>query len=328
MRGSFDNLTTPKIAVMARKIIIDCDPGIDDAVAICMALFDPRLEVLAITACAGTIASDQATANVRGIVNLLDPPRYPRIGAASPCDDAPVSDDTDMHGHDGLAGCRFSEADRQQRHLSEKVIGELLRMYPGQVTIVACGPLTNIARAFSRDPGLVGLVDKIVISGGTYSHSGNITPAAESNMHFDPKAAREVFRSATTKSLVPLDVTEKVTFGVDLLEAIPKKFTRAGDLLHRILPFAFRAAHEKLGREAITLYDPVALVGILEPDLFKWREMAGDVETQGELTRGATIFDRRRRRHWEFNMEVAIEVDVDEVARRVVRGLKLAGQET
>lgn len=313
---------------MARKVIIDCDPGIDDAVAICMALFDPRLDVLAITACAGTIASDQATANVRGIVNHLDPPRYPRIGAASPCEDAPVSDDTELHGPDGLAGCKFSEADRQQRHPSDKVIGELLRLHPGHITLVCCGPLTNVARAFSRDPGLMELVDKVVISGGTYTHSGNVTPAAEKNMHFDPTSAREIFASATTKSLVPLDVTEKVTFDVDLLESIPKKFTRAGDLLHRILPFAFRAAHERLGREAITLYDPTALIAVLEPDLFTWREMAGDVETQGELTRGATIFDRRIRRHWQFNMEVAIDVDAKEVAERVVRGLRYAGQQT
>ncbi len=313
---------------MTRKVIIDCDPGIDDAVAICMALFDPRLDVLAITATAGTVDADQATANLRGIINLLDPPRYPRIGSASPSEHAPVNDDTDLHGPDGMAGCHFADTDRQQRHPSEKVISELLRMHPGQVTLVACGPLTNIARAFHRDPALTEMVDKIVISGGTYVHSGNVTPAAESNMHFDPQSAREVFHSATTKSLVPLDVTEKVTFGVDLLESIPKKFTRAGDLLHRILPFAFRAAHEKLGRESITLYDPTALLAVLEPDLFKWREMAGDVETQGELTRGATIFDRRIRQHWQFNMEVAVEVDATEAAERIVRGLRFAGQQT
>ncbi len=313
---------------MARKIIIDCDPGIDDAVAICMALFDPRLEVLAITATAGTIPSDQATANVRGIVNLLDPPRYPRIGAASTCDHAPVSDYNLLHGPDGLAGCQFADTDRQQRHPSEKVIGELLRLHPGQVTLICCGPLTNIARAFSRDPALMEMVDKVIISGGTYVQPGNITPAAEANMYFDPQSAREIFASATTKSLVPLDVTEKVTFGVDLLESIPKKFTRAGDLLHRLLPYAFRAAHERLGRESITLNDPTALLAVLEPDLFKWREMAGDVEVQGELTRGATIFDRRMRQHWQFNMEVAIDVDAEEAVERIVRGLRFAGQQT
>ncbi|MGV3485192.1 MAG: nucleoside hydrolase [Planctomycetaceae bacterium] len=313
---------------MARKVIIDCDPGIDDAIAICMALFDPRLEVLAITATPGTVASEQSTANVRGLLNHLDPPRYPRIGAASPCDDGPVNDDTDFHGPDGLAGWHFDDSDRQHRHPSDKVIGELLRLHPGQITLLCCGPLTNIARAFSRDPGLMEVVDKVVISGGTYIHSGNVTPAAESNMHFDPQAAREVFFSATTKSLVPLDVTEKVTFGVDLLESIPKKFTRAGDMLHRLLPFAFRAAHERLGREAITLHDPTALLAVLEPDLFKWREMAGDVETRGELTRGATIFDRRVRRHWQFNMEVAIDVDAGEAAERIIRGLRFAGQQT
>ncbi len=311
---------------MTRKVIIDCDPGIDDAVAISLALFDPRLDVLAITAAAGTVPAEQSTANLRGIIGILDPPRYPRIGVASAPENAPVSDDSELHGPDGLAGCRFQDNDRQQRHPSEKVISELLRMYPGQVTILCCGPLTNVARAFNKEPGLMELVDKVVISGGTFTHPGNVTPAAETNMHFDPLSAREVFQSATTKSLVPLDVTEQVNFGVDLLEQLPSKHTPVGDLLHRILPFRFRATHERQGRETITLHDPVALLSLLEPDLFTWREMAADVEVAGELTRGMTVFDRRRRRHWEFNMEVAIDVDANEARERIIRGLRFAGQ--
>ncbi len=326
--GSLGDAGSAKIAAMARKIIIDCDPGIDDAVALCMALFDPRLEVLAITATAGVVGSDRANANVRALVDLLDPPRYPRIGTALPSENAPVADDNDLHGPDGLAGCHFAVTDRQHWHTSDKVIAEMLRLHPGQITILCCGPLTNLARVFGRDPATVSLVDKVVICGGTYLSPGNRTPAAEANMHYDPPAARDVFASATTKSLIPLDVTERVAFEIDLLESLPAKRTRVGSLLHRIVPYSFRAAHEYLGRESINLADPTALLAVLEPELFEWREVAGDVETQGILTRGATVFDRRSRQKWQFNMEVATDVDAAEVRERVIRGLRFAGQQT
>jgi len=326
--GSFSDASGAKIVDMTRKVIIDCDPGIDDAVALCLALFDPRLDVLAITSTAGVVDADQATTNVRAIVNLLDPPRYPRIGAASDCENAPVADDNELHGPDGMAGFHFEATDRQHQHSSEKVIADLLRLHPGQITIICCGPLSNLARVFNRDPGTVSLVDKVILCGGTYMAPGNRTPSAEANLHYDPPAARDLFASATTKSLVPLDVTDQVSFGIDLLESLPSKQTRAGELLHRILQYSFRANHQYLGRETISLADPTAIIAVLEPDLFTWREMAGDVETQGLLTRGATVFDRRTRQKWQYNMEVAIEVDAAEVRERIVRGLRFAGQHT
>jgi inosine-uridine nucleoside N-ribohydrolase len=325
--GSLSDSPGAKIMAMTRKVIIDCDPGIDDVVALCLALSDPRLDVLAITSTAGIVDADQSTTNVRAIVNLLDPPRYPRIGAASTCENAPVADENELHGPDGLAGLNFEITDRQHQHASEKVIAELLRLHPGQITIITCGPLTNLARVFNRDPSTVSLVDKVIICGGTYTAPGNRTPAAEANFHYDPPAARDILGSATTKSLVPLDVTDQVSFGIDLLDMLPSKQTRVGDLLHRILQFSFRANRQYLGRETISLADPTAVMAVLEPDLFEWREMAGDVETQGLLTRGATVFDRRWRQKWQFNMEVAIDVDAAEVRERIVRGLRFASQQ-
>jgi purine nucleosidase len=312
---------------MARKIIIDCDPGIDDAVALCIALFDPRLEVLAITPCSGTVDAAQATTNVSAILSRLDPPRYPRIGKAVMPDNATVWDDSHLHGSDGLGGCSFESSDRQHLTASEKVIAEVVRQYPDEVTIVCLGPLTNLARLCQRDPSVIPLINKIVISGGAVTHPGNATPAAEFNMYFDAISAQEVFESATTKSLVPLDVTETLTFGVQLLDEIPAKYTRAGDLLHRILPHAFRAAHEHRGRELIPLYDATVMMSLLEPDLFTWTDMAGQVETRGELTLGATIFDRRMPRSWQVNMEVATDVNCDEAREMIIRSLRYAGQQ-
>jgi purine nucleosidase len=315
---------------MARKIIIDCDPGIDDAVAITLALFDPRVELLAITAAAGRIDADLSTSNVQSLVNHLDPPKYPRIGAAQPIENAPVENDLELHGSDGLAGftTTLSTGGRQHRQTGDKVIGEILRQYPGEVSLVCLGPLTNVAKAFQRDPGLEEIVDRLIISGGAIRHGGNITPASEFNMFFDPDAAQSVFHSATTKSLIPLDVTETVLFGLEWVDDLPPKYTRAGALLHRLIPYAFRSHHQLLGRELIPVQDAVAVLAALEPELFKWEEMAGDVETQGVITRGATIFDRRQKRGWQNNMEVAIGVDVQQAKTQIVRGLRLAGQET
>ena len=281
---------------MTTKVIIDCAPGIDDAVALALALFDPRLEVLAITATAGSVDADQATTNIQAILSQLDPPRFPRIGRATPADNAPVIDDRDLQGPDGLGDFSVNAMERQHIHSSEKVIAELLRLYPDEITLICLGPLTNIARVFLRDATAANMVDRLVISGGAVSCNGNVTAAAELNMFFDPAAARTVFRSPTTKSLVPLDVTNQVTFGVDLLEKLPDKFDHVGALLHPMLQHAFRVSHQKLGREVIPLQDPVTMLAALEPSLFEWREMPGDVEIRGEITRGMTIFDRREAR--------------------------------
>ncbi|WP_442506276.1 nucleoside hydrolase [Novipirellula sp. SH528] len=313
---------------MTRKIIIDCDPGIDDATALCMALFDPRLEVLAITATAGTIDADQATSNVIAVLQQLDPTKYPRIGKASIPEDAPVVDDRYLNGGDGLGDCNFPESARQHLPTSEKVIAELARKFPNEVTVVCLGPTTNIARICRRDPGVLPLLDKIVIGGGSVSHSGNVTASAEFNMYFDPTAARDVFESATTKSLIPLDITDAMSFGVDLLEKLPARYSRAGNLLHKLIPFAFRAAHQLLGRELIPLYDATTILSLIEPDVFKWQSMAGKVETSGELTRGVTVFDQRLRPEWPVNMEVAVDVDAEEAHEMIIRSLRYAGQQT
>jgi purine nucleosidase len=310
---------------MTKKVIIDCDPGIDDAIAITMALFDSRLDVLAITATAGTVDAVQATNNVTAIVQQLDPPRYPRIGKATPIEGAPVIDDSYLNGHDGLGGCNFTVGDRQHQIPSEKVIAELVRMYPNEVTMICMGPMTNLARICVRDPGLLPLINQVVISGGAVAHPGNVTAAAEFNFHFDAQSAREVFASPTTKSLVPLDIMDQVTFGMDLIDRLPDRETRAGSLLHKLIPFMFRAAHQRLGRELIPLYDPTALIAVLEPDHFRWEDMAGDVETKGELTRGMTIFDRRLRPEWSCNLAVARHAEIDFIREQIVRLLHNAG---
>lgn len=312
---------------MARKIIIDCDPGIDDAVALSLALFDPRLDVVAITACAGTVDGEQATQNVRALVERLDPPRMPRIGSAlDPELGAAVSNGTLLHGEDGLGNQDWEPVSRQHSLPSDKLITDRLRADPGEVTIICMGPLTGVAKAMGRDPALAPMIDRIIIAGGAVSGIGNVTPSAEFNMHFDPASAQAVFHSATTKTLIPLEIARELSFGFELVEKLPPKYTKIGAVLSEIVPHYCRAARQHLGQETITLHAVLPILMLLEPMMFEWEELAGDVETGGELSRGTTIFDRRSPRQWRTNMEVATAIDKGVAYDAFYNCLKYAAQ--
>ncbi len=310
---------------MSRKVIIDCDMGIDDAVALCMTLFDSRLDVLAITATEGCVTAEQANNNLQAILAELDPGRYPRIGMANSADDAPAVNTRFLYGEDGLGNSDFPVSRLQHHHPAEKMIIDCVRTYPGEVTLICLGPLTNIARAFQRDPGLPEMLDRIVMTGGSMTGVGNITPAAEFNFYFDPVSARTVLRSRTTKTLIPLDISQRVCFGFDLIDELPSEGTKAGYFLRQLLPFAFRSFRQQLGMERITLNDVVGALSVIEPQLFTFEKMAGDVETEGELTRGVSVFDRRIQPEWRPNMEVAVDIDHDAARQYIIDQLTMAG---
>lgn len=310
---------------MAKKVILDVDPGIDDALALCMALFDPRLDVLAITATAGNVSAEQSTRNVQAIIEQLDPPRWPRIGSAREPDRGLPAQSRQIFGKDGLADAGFEVAELHHRHDSDKVICDVVRDAPHEVTLVALGPLTNVARALRRDVEFATLVGGIHIMGGAI-RGGNVTPAAEFNMFCDPESAREVFRSPTTKTMIPLDVTQQVVMTFDQMDELPGEDSRTGRFLSSILPHTFRSYRMNLGLEHIYVHDAVALVAALNPELFEMQSMAADVETGGHLTTGATVFDQRDRPQWKANMEVAVDLEVAAVTDCILRGLKAAGQ--
>jgi non-specific riboncleoside hydrolase len=311
---------------MARKVIIDCDPGIDDAVALIMALFDPRLEVVAVTSCSGTVESERSTQNILGLLEKLDPPRHPRVGAGADPEDAPVSDSRFLHGEDGLGNLGLAPVNRQHIMTSEKLIADRLRAEPGDITILCLGPLSGIARAFQRDPSIIEAVDKIIMVGGATNGIGDVTAAAEFNMHFDPTSASAVFRSPTTKSLLPLEMTNQVTFDLNLLGLLPPKYTRAGGVLHAMLPHLFRTYRQHRAQESIALQAAIGVAYLVEPSMFGSEQCSVDVEELGELTRGATIVDRRPFAANRRDLEIITRVDVDAVRDCVCNGLKFAGQ--
>ncbi len=311
--------------MITKKVLLDVDPGIDDAVALCLALFNPQLEVVAATAVGGNVSPEQSTRNVQAVIEQLDPPRWPRIGVASLPEMGLPTRNVQLHGADGLGGANFAVSELQNRHPSEKVICDEVRAAPGELTIIALGPLTNVARALVREPSLAGQIGQLVIMGGTLAGPGNITPAAEFNIYCDPEAARQVFRSSVTKTLIPIDITGQVSFGYDLLDQLPDETTRAGKFLRKVLPHLFRSYRNELGYEDIRLNDAAAFVAALHPELFEIELSAVDIELSGELTTGMTVFDRRRLREWRTNVAVATKVDVAGVRDCVLRGIAAAG---
>ncbi len=310
-----------------RKVIIDCDPGIDDAAALAMALFDPRLEVVAVTAVGGCVSPDLATANVQSLVSFLDPPRLPRLGVA-PGDGAAADAPYAMHGADGLGGAELPRVQLHGGHPAEKVIWESIRAHPREITILALGPLTNVARVLNRDPSIAELIAGLVISGGTAHAAGNASAVADLNFHADPQAARRVLREPVPKTVVPLETTSQVLLGFEILDQLPREFSRAGRLLRRMLPHFFRAHRQLLGSEGIWLHDAASLAALTNPELFERTSVVADVETSGELTSGMLVIDRRQTCRSRPTCDLLVGCDAAAVTDCMLRGFATAADAT
>jgi inosine-uridine nucleoside N-ribohydrolase len=311
---------------MPRKVILDVDPGIDDAVALALALFCPDVEVVAVTATGGSVPPAMATTNTQKVIEQLDPPRWPRIGAA-PLDNPLPVNALDLNGPDGLGQSNLPVAGLANLHPAEKVLSDELRLAPEMITVIALGPLTNIAHVLHRESQMAAQVGRLIVCGGSVAVPGNITPCAEFNIFSDPLAARQVIRSPMTKTIVPLDVTQQLLLTFDLLDQLPDDTTKGGAFLRKILPYAFRSYRQFLGQEGIYLHSAVAFVAATHPELFEAEEeVPCDVETEGEITSGATIFDRRNVREWRPNTDVVMNMDVAGVKDVILRGLARVGR--
>jgi purine nucleosidase len=227
-------------------------------------------------------------------------------------------------GRDGLCGAHFPVAELHHQRPSIKVLCDEVRTAPGEVTVVAAGPLSNIASVLQQQPDLAEMIGHLIVLGGTVSGPGNVTAAAEFNIYCDAEAARDVFRSQVTKTLLPIDITTRVLFGFDMLEQLPNGDTRTGQLLKKLLPHAFRAYRQQMGLEGIYLHTAIAVVAASHPELFTMERLHGDVETDGTLTHGATVFDRRSQPENRPNMDVIVDVDEVAVADWILRTLTAA----
>jgi len=277
-----------------RKIVIDTDPGQDDAVAILLALASPAdLDVLGVTVVAGNVPLPLTQKNAR-IVCELAGKHDMKVFAGC---DAPLSRTLvtaeHVHGKTGLDGPVMPDPTMpmQDQHAVDYIIDTLRREPSGTVTLCPLGPLTNIASAFERAPDIAARVQEIVLMGGAYFQVGNITPAAEFNIYVDPEAAKIVFGAGVPIVVMPLDVTHKALTNRARVEAFRNLGNEAGCMVAEWTDFFERFDKEKYGSEGAPLHDPCVIAYLLKPELFSGRHVNVVVETGSELTLGMTVAD-------------------------------------
>ena len=276
-----------------RKIIIDTDPGQDDAFAILLALASPELQVLGICAVAGNVPLPLTEKNTRIICELAGRPDVPVFaGCDRPLVRKLVTAEH-VHGKTGLDGPALPDPTMplQDQHAVDFIIETLRREPAHSVTLCPLGPLTNIAAAFQKAPDVAARVGQIVLMGGAYFEVGNITPAAEFNIYVDPQAADIVFRSGVSLVVMPLDVTHKVLTTRARVEKFRAIGTNVGRMAAEWADFFERFDMEKYGSEGAPLHDPTVIAYLLAPELFKGRHINVEIETQSELTMGMTVAD-------------------------------------
>ncbi|MES2844463.1 MAG: nucleoside hydrolase [Pseudomonadota bacterium] len=277
-----------------RKIIIDTDPGQDDAVAILLALASPdELQVLGITAVAGNVPLALTQKNARIICELAG---HPQTRVFAGCD-APLLRKLvtaeHVHGKTGLDGPQMADPmmPLQDQHAVDFIIDTLRNEPAHSVTLCPLGPLTNIATAFQRAPDIIARVQQIVLMGGAYFEVGNITPAAEFNIYVDPEAADIVFKSGAPIVVMPLDVTHRALTNRARIEAFRALGNEPGRMVAEWTDFFERFDMQKYGSEGAPLHDPCVIAYLLRPDLFSGRHINVAIETQSDLTLGMTVAD-------------------------------------
>ncbi len=305
---------------MPRKVILITDPGIDGAFAAALAMYDPELEVLALAGSPGNVTAAQATQNVHILVEQMDPPRWPRLGEAPPV--VYETDGVKLHGPGGLGGIDFPCAQLHHTHPSDKLVTDLVRQNPREVTILVLGPATVMARALDRDPELPALIQRIIMVGGVHNESGDVSATADFHFYCDPPAARQVLHSGATITLLPLDVTRKVMFSPRDLLQLPTTESPAYKFLRRIVPYGIGASASLYGIEGFYLHDALAAAVAARPECVASHPAVVDVETRGELTRGMSVFDSRWGIPTRPNVDVVTTVDVPAVRGYILKTLR------
>ena len=277
-----------------RKIIIDTDPGQDDAVAILLALASHEdITVLGITAVAGNVPLALTEKNARIVCELAGQPETQVFAGC----DAPMTRKLvtaeHVHGKTGLDGPQMADPTMplQDQHAVDFIIETLRNEPPGTVTLCPIGPLTNIATAFERAPDIIERIQEIVLMGGAYFEVGNITPTAEFNIYVDPEAAKIVFGAGAPLVVMPLDVTHKALTTRPRIDAFRSMHTKVGDMVAAWTDFFERFDMEKYGSEGAPLHDPCTIAYLIEPQLFQGRHINVEIETESPLTLGMTVAD-------------------------------------
>lgn len=310
----------------ARKIIIDTDPGQDDALAILLALGSPELEVLGITCVAGNVPLPLTVRNARLVCELAG---RPDVKIFAGCERPMVRDLVTaeiVHGETGLDGPDWNEPTMpvQDMHAVDWLTEVLMAAEDGEITLCPVGPITNVAMAMVREPRIIPKIDQIVTMGGGYFVGGNTTPAAEFNVYVDPHAAAVMYRSGVPIVTMPLDVTHKALMSPEWIESVRELGSEVGRKAAAMMSFYGRYDMKRYGERGGPLHDPATIAYLLEPDLYGGKDVFVEVETHSEITMGMTVVDYWHRLERAPNCHWISEVDSDgfyELIRRRLMNL-------
>ena len=312
-----------------RKIIIDTDPGQDDALAILLALASPELEVLGITCIAGNVPLPLTIRNAQLVCELAG---RPDVKIFAGCERPMVRDLVTaeiVHGETGLDGPDWDEPTMpvQDMHAVDWLVDVLMAAEDGEVTLCPVGPITNVAMAMVREPRIIPKIGQIVTMGGGFFVGGNTTPVAEFNVYVDPHAAAVMYRSGIPIVTMPLDVTHKALMSPEWIESMRAIGGDIGEKTAAMLSFYGRYDIARYGTRGGPLHDPATIAYLLEPELYEGKDVFVEVETHSELTMGMTVVDYWDRFEREPNCRWISEVDSDgffELVRRRLAALQAA----
>ena len=306
------------------KIILDCDPGHDDAIALLLALASPEVELLGVTTVHGNQTLEKTTINALKLLEFVDRTDIPvAAGASVPFSREPYIAEY-VHGKSGMDGPTLPEPKTKPvaRHAVD-FIAETLLASGEPVTIVPTGPLTNIALFLAMHPDAAQKVDRVVLMGGAYGE-GNVTPAAEFNIWVDPEAAARVFQSGLDVTMIGLDVSHQAIFGPEPTAQI-KAAGRVGAMVAELLEFYGRFHKQSYGWEGSPIHDAVAMTHVIKPGIVETVHVGVRVDCGEELGRGRTNCDLRGRVGWESNAHVGVGIDADAFISLLVERISSLG---
>ena len=292
------------------KIILDCDPGHDDAVALMLAGKNPKIDLMAVTVVAGNQTLEKTVRNALNLVQYLDLDVPVYAGCPMPMvRQRKVAGD--IHGESGLDGPVFPALHRQAE--AEHAVNYLTRTLmasDGDITVVTTGPMTNLGMALRMEPRIAQKIRRIVLMGGSVGY-GNVTPAAEFNMWADAEAARICFTAGVPMTMVGLDVTRKVLCYPHIVQRMEAVGNKAGTLFAQMMGHFCRAQKEVFGFDGGPLHDPVTIASLIDPDLLTLQSMNVRIEIKGEESYGRTNCDSFDYLHLPHTADVAVDIDVE-----------------